>query len=184
MRDHIMTSARFPWALSALLVALLAAGPPRLLAAELYIWTDERGITHIEDTPPKVYPGKGAAVQKYDYEREARDGRGPAASPPPAPPETGTPPSDQATAAKTKQAAEQERQRRQAEIERARQDYEAAKEEERVARIRHLNIDTPRTHYLWNQSKEKLEASRKRLEKLEGGLSPEAEGAPNQRRPD
>lgn len=147
-----------------LTVSLLFLLPSLGLGQEIYIWTDDQGIRHIEDKPPKIAPGK-SSVEKYRPESEK-----PSDMVIPAIDETRQQKSEQQVTEPGKAseiAQDREKQQREEAIKKARLEYEEAKESERYYRIRDKNLDNERTHYLWKQSQRLLEESRQRLEELE-----------------
>ena len=149
-----------------LIASLLILLPSLCPGQDLYIWTDDQGIRHIEDKPPKIPPRKGS-VEKYRPEREK-----PSDAPIPTIDETRPQKSAQKVVepGKPSESAQDkdEKQQREEAIKKARLEYEEAKESERYYHIRDKNLDNSRTRYLWKQSKRRLEEARQRLEELEG----------------
>jgi cell division protein FtsN len=135
------------------------------LAADVYIWTDKNGVTHMEDQAPKGVPQDRIKVEKQDLEPES--GAAPVVNP-----EVGvstpelSPEEAEAAAKKEKEQKDKELQRQQA-IEKARQEYEEAKAQEGRYLYKWKNADTSATRHYWKSKLDDLEEKRRQLEELE-----------------
>lgn len=145
-----------------IIMMLFCFAPATSPAAEVYIWTDKDGVTHIEDQAPKVSPQEKIKVEKHVYEKEvvAPTLVNPQAETlPPGPPSEGV----ENAGEKTK---ERELQRQQA-IEKARQAYEEAKASEKGYIRRYKNADNSQARHYWKNKLEDIEEKRRQLEELE-----------------
>ncbi len=119
-----------------------------LLAADVYIWTDREGVTHIEDQAPKIHPGDRIRVERHTFPTESD---GAVAAVPEVQPLVPPPQAADAEAAALKDADRKEKDRLHREVlEKARRDYE-------VAKARHY----------WRRKLRDLEEKRLRVEELE-----------------
>jgi hypothetical protein len=153
-----------------LLVMLLST---LCMGADIYIWTDEKGVKHIEDRPPGTLADKELRVEKYTYsegtpsatksenaekslqrkpelnEAEPKQASGKSEDP-------------------EKQAREKAaREQRDKEIEKARQDYEDALKSEALNRATYRKVTSERKRHIWRDSLRQVEETKSRLEELE-----------------
>ena len=60
-----------------LISSIIILLPSLCSGGDLYIWTDEQGVQHIEDAAPKISPKDKISVEKYDGENDASSAKGP-----------------------------------------------------------------------------------------------------------
>lgn len=151
-----------------LISSLLILLPSICHGAEVYIWTDDQGVKHIEDTPPPISPKKKIKVDKYRFEKQSPYEKGALST-------EQTPPSkpekeealEKAKELEKQRQARKEKEQRDKEIEKARQDYEAAQKLEAINRTRYMHNESSRARYLWKKSQQDAEEAKQRLEELE-----------------
>ena len=139
---------------------------------DLYIWTDEQGVQHIEDTAPKVGPKDKISVEKYDGENDASSAKGPPDIDKTLPPKAEKEAAEQQAPENAKelekeQKAKKEKELREKAIEKARQDYEEAKRLESYYQATYRRAQTSRARHLWGKSQQDVEEAKRRLEQLE-----------------
>jgi len=155
--------------ISLLIMVIFYLAPAVSPAAEVYIWTDKDGVTHIEDQAPKVSPQDKIKVEKHTFEKQV-------SVPSVVNPEAETLPAgssvdaveDAAKQELEQKAKEKELQRLQA-IEKARQEYEEAKAQENRYIRRMKNADNSKARHYWKDKLESIDEKRRQLEELESG---------------
>lgn len=155
--------------ISLLIMMIFYLAPAVSPAAEVYIWTDKDGVTHIEDQAPQVSPRDKIKVEKHTFEKEVSVPLvvSPEAETLPA----GSTPGSVEDAAKQEleqKAKEKELQRQQA-IEKARQEYDEAKAQENRYIRRMKNADNAKARHYWKDKLESIDEKRRQLEELESG---------------
>ncbi|HPJ96785.1 MAG TPA: DUF4124 domain-containing protein [Syntrophales bacterium] len=137
-------------------------------AAEVYIWTDKDGVTHIEDQPPRVSPQEKIKVEKHTFEKGVSVPLvvNPGSETLPAGSSPGRVDEDAAKQEVEQKARGKELQRRQA-IEKARQEYEEARAQENHYVRRMKNADNAKARHYWKDKLEDIEQKRRQLEALE-----------------
>ncbi len=153
-----------------LIMVIFCLAPAVSPAAEVYIWTDKDGVTHIEDQPPRVSPQEKIKVEKHVYEKEVVV---PTIVNPetvaPSPAGSSSEPIEDAAKKELELKAKEKELERQQAIEKARQEYEAAKAQENRYIRRMKNADNAKARHYWKDKLEDIEHKRRQLEALEQG---------------